>query len=223
MTTNNYYEVLGLAPFAEGAIVDQAYWHLAKTYQALAEADPRARQALDDLNEAYAVLGTPRLREEYDASMSGVAKWRQAAPREPRSNGFRFRLPSWPFSKPAAEPVAEERLLALNPSAPAPQIVAAPPPARVEPAPAAPTPRARKGDVLDLHASTARMLERWRASADASAKASVQPAEDAPDMTLVDIFKSEQEIESKDDPLAAVMEILKAPPDRVPSATPPQT
>jgi hypothetical protein len=66
------------------------------------------------------------------------------------------------------------------------------------------------------------MLERWRASADASAKASAQPLDETPDMTLVDIFKSEHEIESKDDPLTAVMEILKAPPDRVPTATPPQ-
>jgi curved DNA-binding protein CbpA len=109
MTTNNYYEVLGLAPFAEGAIVDQAYWHLAKTYQALAEADPRARQALDDLNEAYAVLGTPRLREEYDASMSGVAKSTKVAPgRAARRAGPRTSLKRIPVP-PAFLAILEAR------------------------------------------------------------------------------------------------------------------
>jgi curved DNA-binding protein CbpA len=215
MTEQNYYEILGLAPFADGAMVDQAYWHLAKTYQSLAEADPRARQALDDLNEAYAVLGTPRLRDEYDTTLSGSRAQDRRAKAQPAPSGrgfrLRFSLPAWPFGKDSDEPQFEARVRSLGPET-APRAdrnkePAAPPPA---------APRQRKGDVLDLHASTARMLERWRQSADAAARASMEPQQ-SPDMTLVDIFKSEQNLESGDDPLTAVMEILKAPPDRLSS------
>jgi hypothetical protein len=66
------------------------------------------------------------------------------------------------------------------------------------------------------------MLERWRASADAAATRAAAPADEAPDMTLVDIFKTEKQLEAKEDPLAAVMGILKAPPDRVPTAPEPK-
>ncbi|HYM15203.1 MAG TPA: J domain-containing protein [Dehalococcoidia bacterium] len=67
MTDRDYYEILGLTPRADGMMVDQAYWHLARKYQALAQTNPGARIMLDELNEAYGVLGTPRLREQYDA------------------------------------------------------------------------------------------------------------------------------------------------------------
>jgi curved DNA-binding protein CbpA len=219
MTAETYYETLGLAPFAEGAIVDQAYWHLAKTYQALVDTDPRARQALDDLNAAYAVLGTPRLREEYDAGLRPAvagSRWRTSstspstADKAPR--GIRFALPKWPFGKAQPEESSnEDRILQLRTPAASQQ---APRTAMQETG----LPRTpRKGEVQDLHTSTARMLERWRASALAAAKAS-EPNESAPDMTLVDIFKTEEDIEAKEDPLAAVMDILKAPKGSVPAA-----
>ena len=112
MNTRELYEVLGLAPFADGAIVDQAYWHLAKTYQALSVTDPRARESLNDLNDVYAVLSTPRLREEYDATLSsvasvpsGVSRDADGSPNESRERrkfgSFRLpriSLPAWPFA-----------------------------------------------------------------------------------------------------------------------------
>ncbi len=72
MTDRDYYELLGLTPRADGAMVDQAYWHLARKYQTLAVTNPRARHMLDELNEAYGVLGNPRLREQYDAFRDDV-------------------------------------------------------------------------------------------------------------------------------------------------------
>ena len=72
MTDRDYYELLGLTPRADGAMVDQAYWHLARKYQTLAVTNPRARAMLDELNEAYGVLGNPRLREQYDAFRDDV-------------------------------------------------------------------------------------------------------------------------------------------------------
>jgi hypothetical protein len=73
MNKQNYYEVLGLAPGADGAMVNQAYWHAARKYQAMAPADPRAQHQLDELNEAYGVLGTPHLRKVYDTAPVAVA------------------------------------------------------------------------------------------------------------------------------------------------------
>lgn len=72
MSDRDYYEILGLTPKADGAMVDQAYWHLARKYQGLAATNPRAQHMLDELNEAYGVLGTPRLREQYDAFRDDV-------------------------------------------------------------------------------------------------------------------------------------------------------
>jgi hypothetical protein len=72
MSDRDYYEILGLTPRADGTMVDQAYWHLARKYQTLATTNARARGMLDELNEAYGVLGTPRLREQYDAFRDDV-------------------------------------------------------------------------------------------------------------------------------------------------------
>ena len=221
MTTETYYDTLGLAPFAEAAMVDQAYWHLAKTYQALVDADPRARQALDDLNTAYAVLCTPRLREEYDATLrpaGASARWakpRQAT-RATESTGesrkTRFALPKWPFSKVETQDAPKElRLRQLA----GPVVTTQAQPAQLESARLN-----RKSDVQDLHTSTARMLERWRVSAAEAARAA-EAQETAPDMTLVDIFKTEQDLEGREDPLAAVMDILKAPKGSVPTTSDP--
>lgn len=72
MSDRDYYEVLGLTPRADGTMVDQAYWHLARKYQQLAMTNARGQRLLDDLNEAYGVLGNPRLRKEYDAFRDDV-------------------------------------------------------------------------------------------------------------------------------------------------------
>ena len=72
MSDRDYYEILGLTPTADGAMVDQAYWHLARKYQGLAATNPRAQFLLDELNEAYGILGNPKLREQYDAFRDDV-------------------------------------------------------------------------------------------------------------------------------------------------------
>ncbi|MBI5288221.1 MAG: DnaJ domain-containing protein [Chloroflexi bacterium] len=220
MSTRNYYEVLGLAQFADGVMVDQAYWHLAKTYQTLAVADPRARLQLDELNEAYGVLGTPRLREEYDESLGQAAgPSRRRAGRKARTpkaapgRQIRFSLPRWHLFGQSAndvQPAASDRPAALAGSLSAATERATGIGTPVN------APRGRKSDIGDLRASTARMLDRWRTNAGIRSQAD---GGRAPDTTLVDIFKTEKELESHGDPLAAVMEILRAPADVVPVKT----
>ena len=72
MSDRDYYEILGLTPRADGTMVDQAYWHLVRKYQTLAATNSRAQSMIDEVNEAYGVLGNPNLREQYDAFRDDV-------------------------------------------------------------------------------------------------------------------------------------------------------
>jgi hypothetical protein len=111
MSDRDYYEILGLTPAADGAMVDQAYWHLARKYQSLATTNPRASQMLDELNEAYGVVGSPKLREQYDGFRDDVliskgmiqpVKSNPKRKAEPRSSdsAVRWRLPRLPLRVP---------------------------------------------------------------------------------------------------------------------------
>jgi hypothetical protein len=124
MSDRDYYEILGLTPRADGAMVDQAYWHLARKYQSLAATNARAQHLLDELNEAYGVLGNPSLRRQYDAFRDDVLLTRgmikpvkarpepERAEREPSDRRQRsFRVPGlslhhWPAYLVAAAIVA---------------------------------------------------------------------------------------------------------------------
>ncbi|MEX0785976.1 MAG: hypothetical protein WD939_05010 [Dehalococcoidia bacterium] len=64
-TFKDYCLILQLHPEADGGMVEAAYWHLAKRYSEAGSSDPSAKARLDDLNEAYGVLGSPKHREDY--------------------------------------------------------------------------------------------------------------------------------------------------------------
>jgi len=61
----DYCLILQVHPEADAGMVEAAYWHLAKRYNEQKHEDPMAVAKLDDLNEAYSVLGNPKRREEY--------------------------------------------------------------------------------------------------------------------------------------------------------------
>jgi hypothetical protein len=61
----DYCLILQVHPEADAAMIDAAYWHLAKRYSEGAPNDPHAWKKIDDLNEAYNVLGSPDRRDEY--------------------------------------------------------------------------------------------------------------------------------------------------------------
>jgi curved DNA-binding protein CbpA len=264
MSDRDYYEILGLTPEADGAMVDQAYWHVARRLQALSEEDPRARYMLDDLNEAYGVLGTPRLRHEYDAFRrdvlltQGMVQRRigRSSARQPqsRSEPPSTSEPSEPLRLPRIEnwrlyatssvivalalagawqgvnilfvglalaaglalsltPLIRRQLPEVHLAMPAvtmpdlrrPQFQVpwleddgaeiAPEPPPVSPA--------------ELRASTAAMIERWRTSVGLPDAGTQPEPEDGPDTTLVEIFRSEKKIDAPDEPLAAVLDILR--------------
>lgn len=61
----DYCLILQVHPEADAAMIEAAYWHLARRYNEAALHDPLARAKLEELNEAYSVLGSPERREEY--------------------------------------------------------------------------------------------------------------------------------------------------------------
>ncbi len=61
----DYCLILQVHPEADAAMVDAAYWHLAKRYNAATAYDPQAKAKLEELNEAYIVLGSAEKREAY--------------------------------------------------------------------------------------------------------------------------------------------------------------
>lgn len=61
----DYCLILQVHPEADAGMIEAAYWHLARRYNEQSDTDPLAKQALEDLNEAYSVMGSPSRREEY--------------------------------------------------------------------------------------------------------------------------------------------------------------
>jgi curved DNA-binding protein CbpA len=187
MSDKNYYEILGVNAGADGTAVHRSYWQLARKYQSLAPADPRAAQMLDDLNEAYGVLGTPALREQYDAGLGHTATVHAGrSARAPRRLDVARVLP-W-RRRDDGRPLPSD--ITKSPDRPA-----APPPAPR---------RARGSQVDDLRSSTASIVGRWRKTA----APDVLRTKD-PDTTLVDIFQSERAIEEPEEPLTAVLDVLR--------------
>jgi len=62
----DYYLILQVHPEADGAMIDAAYWHLARRYGEARLTDSSARAMMDDLNEAYSVLRTSDRRADFD-------------------------------------------------------------------------------------------------------------------------------------------------------------
>jgi curved DNA-binding protein CbpA len=72
----DYYSVLNLPHDADLTGVENAYARISDELAGLTEVDDECRQALDRVNEAYAVLSKPELRRGYDAIF--LAKEREA-------------------------------------------------------------------------------------------------------------------------------------------------
>ena len=107
--SKDYYRILRLHPDANAELVDRAYWQLAHLYNAAIRSDPAAKPKLDELNEAYAVLGSPNLRRDYDRARGIVrrdSEWiRETLRRDRRRWWFFQRTPTLP--PPVAEKTPE--------------------------------------------------------------------------------------------------------------------
>ena len=68
----DHFHTLQLHPEADARMVEEAYWYLARRYNAERRPNPTAVAGLDDLNEAYSVLGSPSRRRDYVATRNTV-------------------------------------------------------------------------------------------------------------------------------------------------------
>jgi curved DNA-binding protein CbpA len=62
----DYYSVLSLPPRADLSGIENAYARLSDDLMKQSEGDESYRDAMQKLNEAYAVLSKPELRRDYD-------------------------------------------------------------------------------------------------------------------------------------------------------------
>ena len=70
----DYYAILQVAPNAEQIVIDAAYRRLAQKYHPDTSKDSDSSERMILLNEAYAVLGKPERRAQYDQTRQGNAK-----------------------------------------------------------------------------------------------------------------------------------------------------
>ncbi|MBN1560565.1 J domain-containing protein [candidate division KSB1 bacterium] len=67
MASNDFYKVLGVAENASESDIKKAYRELAKKYHPdKHKGDPQAENRFKEISEAYAVLGDPKKRAQYD-------------------------------------------------------------------------------------------------------------------------------------------------------------
>jgi curved DNA-binding protein CbpA len=177
MSGQDYYEVLKIHPSADHEMVAQAYWHLARKYNAASAYDLGAKRRLEELNEAFAVIGSADQRADYNRSRAEMpaAETEAAAKRRVTIEVSFWRLPAWQGTIAATAALALAAL-ALVAGAPlvitlvfaAIAIAAALLPAREDwkPYPSKighwPTQGERELTALELERSTAAIIARWR-------------------------------------------------------------
>jgi len=76
----DYYATLQVDPGADPEVIEVAYRRLARKWHPDTNADPQAGARMQELNEAYEVLGDPARRQRYDAALVGRSAPSMGAP-----------------------------------------------------------------------------------------------------------------------------------------------
>jgi molecular chaperone DnaJ len=105
----NYYEILGLEPFADADAVKSAFRKLARQYHPDLNGNNRqAEEKFKEINEAYDILSNPEKRAAHDTAL----RTRQGAtppPKKPESQPKKKKEPEPKPSEKAAETKASEK------------------------------------------------------------------------------------------------------------------
>ena len=65
-----YYQLLGLKQAVEQSAVKKAYYRMAKQWHPDVCKEPTARERFEAINNAYKILGEPKMRKRYDAGLA---------------------------------------------------------------------------------------------------------------------------------------------------------
>ena len=97
----DYYYTLNIPPSATLAEVEQAYWRIVRS-------EPEEGY-MDDVNEAYSVLTSPQLRQQYDQVRNAVFG-EGTAPQPPLQEDSKFKAPMAFMDRQRPKPRAETEL-----------------------------------------------------------------------------------------------------------------
>lgn len=95
----DYYYTLNVPPSATVAQVERAYWRIVRSKKP-------EEDGMDDVNEAYSVLASPRLREQYDKVRDAVFG-KGTPPQPPRQEKSPFKAPMAFMDRQRPQPRSE--------------------------------------------------------------------------------------------------------------------
>jgi len=177
MEETDFYEVLRLHPEADHEMIVGAYWHRVRLLKAEMDTDAGAAKELQALNEAFAVLGSPEQRAEYDSERANRLEYEESSTRRVAIDVSFWYLSAWQGMLAATATLALAVTAILSGAQPLITLALALvaivavlvvlPPERAA-ALAARWPftqrRRREAKIAELERATSAIIARWRAS-----------------------------------------------------------
>jgi curved DNA-binding protein CbpA len=70
----DYYDVLGVSPHSHAKVIEETYWATAHELHRVLHIEPtkKLQKKLNQINEAYEVLGSPYKRSSYDRQRADI-------------------------------------------------------------------------------------------------------------------------------------------------------
>jgi curved DNA-binding protein CbpA len=99
----DYYSILGVPASATDAVIKRQYRKLVLQYHPDKNNTPEAAQIIQEINEAYDVLGDPQKRTQYDLLLSGQYIVVPPVPETPRHRDPRYRPKSAEYVRKSRE------------------------------------------------------------------------------------------------------------------------
>jgi curved DNA-binding protein CbpA len=112
--SRTFYDVLFVSPRADRELIGVVYRHLAKRFHPDRDPSPEAAARMSELNEAWATLGDPAKRSQYDVSL-GLRRSKPAV--APRGGDGRPARAGGANTAPATGPYGEAGPPPANPPA----------------------------------------------------------------------------------------------------------
>lgn len=105
----DYYAILGVSSSAHDADIRRAFRRLVQQYHPDRNHDPAALTIMQEINEAYDVLGDPARRQAYDYQRANPVYYVPTEPEPPRHRdpAYRRKRPYTPPARPREDPLKE--------------------------------------------------------------------------------------------------------------------
>ncbi|MFM8834888.1 MAG: J domain-containing protein [Cytophagales bacterium] len=98
-TLKDYYSLLGVSSTSSDAVIKRQYRQLALRYHPDKNSSPEAARIIQEINEAYDVLGNPQKRQQYDMLLTSQYVVTTPEPATPRHRDPRYRPKSTEYMR----------------------------------------------------------------------------------------------------------------------------